>query len=58
MEPVVETDCSGGLSPARGREASLHAAGRIAFSIAWIKMLNLNTRRFVRGACSDFAHHP
>jgi hypothetical protein len=29
MEPVVERKCSGGLSPARGREAPLNAAGRI-----------------------------
>ncbi len=37
MEPVVERKCSGGLSPARGREAPLYAAGRITPGLCQIQ---------------------
>jgi hypothetical protein len=48
MEPVVERKCSGGLSPARGREAPLNAAGRITVAPVAIKIRVLSSSGFAR----------
>ena len=45
MEPVSERKCSGGLSPARGREAPLYAAGRITVARAAIKIRSCEFKR-------------
>jgi hypothetical protein len=48
MEPVVERKCSGGLSPARGREAPLYAAGRITVAPVAIKIRVFSSSGFAR----------